>query len=68
MKPHEQLQFEMALDRMKKMLPFYAENAETIAKMLKTHYDALVNAGFNEDQALEIVIAHGINIGGYQDY
>lgn len=67
MKAHEQLQLEMAIDQIKKMVPFYQEHAKAVAKILKAYYDELVAAGFTDAQALQIVIHHGINIGGYRE-
>jgi hypothetical protein len=67
MNAHEQLQFEMAIDQMKKMLPFYKEHTKVVAQVLKSYYDELVAAGFTDAQALEIVVHHGINIGGHQN-
>jgi hypothetical protein len=66
MKAHEQLQLEMAIDHIKKMVPFCQEHAKAVAKIMKAYYDELVAAGFTNQEALQIVIHHGINIGGYQ--
>jgi hypothetical protein len=67
MKAHEQLQIEMAIDHIKKMVPFCQEHAKAVAQIMKAYYDALVDAGFTKEEALQIVIHHGINIGGYKE-
>lgn len=50
------LQFQMELDSFRKAVPYIIENAALNAKIMKARYDSLLNEGFTEEQALEIVV------------
>jgi rRNA processing protein Krr1/Pno1 len=67
MKAHEQLQIEMTIDYVKKMVPFCQEHAKAVSQIMKAYYDELLAAGFTKEEALQIVIHHGIHIGGRQN-
>ncbi|WP_433958559.1 hypothetical protein [Cytobacillus horneckiae] len=56
------IEMEMALEEMKKNLPFLIENWKIDAKSMYGRYQALQDAGFNEKQAFEIVKARGANV------
>ena len=56
----EKLQMEMGL---KNIMPEYEMVSEIIATQMYAYFKALVNAGFTEEQALELVKEHGANIG-----
>lgn len=49
------IEMEMALDEMKRNLPYMIQNAAVSAKFLKAKYDSLIGEGFTEQQALEII-------------
>lgn len=54
-KAMQSLQFQMAMDEIKNMLPLIQEQQTLNAKIHKARYDALIYEGFTEPQALEIV-------------
>ncbi|ARF67254.1 hypothetical protein B7C51_04600 [Paenibacillus larvae subsp. pulvifaciens] len=60
MKPHEQMEFELAIESMQKILPMMLGTFPTIAKLSRVYYDELIKEGFSEDQALYIVAEQGI--------
>ncbi|MMZ43859.1 hypothetical protein D1872_54270 [compost metagenome] len=66
MKPHEQLEFEMAKENILKALPAMLGMYGAVAKASKAHFDELIAAGFSEAQALHIVSDQGITarLGG----
>ncbi|MEB4785106.1 hypothetical protein P5G60_25595 [Paenibacillus jamilae] len=68
MKPHEQLEFEMAKENILKALPAMLGMYGAVAKASKAYFDELVAAGFSETQALHIVSDQGITarLGGGQ--
>lgn len=49
------IEMEMAIDEMRRNLPFLIQNAALQAEFLKAKYDSLVTQGFTEQQALEII-------------
>jgi len=57
------LQMEMAAKELKNMMPEYEMMANVIAAQMQMYFKALVNAGFTEEQAFEIVKEHGANVG-----
>jgi hypothetical protein len=57
------LQMEMAAKELKNMMPEYEMVSEVIAAQMQMYFKALVNAGFTEEQAFEIVKEHGANVG-----
>lgn len=63
LKAHERLEMEMALELIDKNLDLTIKQCETFSKMMKEYYNALNDQGFTKHEALQIVIAHGINIG-----
>ena len=57
------LQMEIAAKELKNMMPEYIMGAEVIAKQMKAYEEALIKAGFSNEQAFEIVKEHGVNVG-----
>ncbi len=57
------LQMEIAAKELKNMMPEYEMIAEAVAVQMQTYLNALVKAGFTEEQAFELVKEHGANVG-----
>lgn len=54
---------EMAVKQFNEAAPEFAMMTEAVAKQMYVYKTSLVKAGFTEEQALEIVKEHGMNIG-----
>lgn len=54
---------ELAIKEEKGMLPEHAQLCELRAIQMKAYYEALIDAGFTEEQAFEIILCHGIDAG-----
>ena len=54
------LQLEMLNDQMIKDFPLFQKMHVEAGRSAFSYYTALIDAGFNETQALEIIKAHGI--------
>ena len=57
------LQMEMAAKELKNMMPEYEMITNVIAVQMQMYLKALVEAGFTEEQAFELVKEHGANVG-----
>lgn len=60
MKPHEQMELELAIGNIEKILPMMLGTYPTVAKLSRVYYDELIKEGFSEEQALRIVMNQGI--------
>lgn len=49
------LELQMATDSLKTFLPLVLERQQAIAKIRKAKFDVAIDAGFTEQQAIEIV-------------
>lgn len=49
------LEFQVMMDNLRNFTPLFIEHYKTTAKLRKSKYDSLVEAGFTEKQAIEIV-------------
>ncbi|MED4977214.1 hypothetical protein NST70_13720 [Weizmannia sp. FSL K6-0777] len=49
------IEMEMAIDEVRRSLPYLIENTAIQAKVLKARYDHLVVEGFKPEDALEII-------------
>ncbi|MEC1373405.1 hypothetical protein P9D39_03645 [Heyndrickxia oleronia] len=49
------IEMEMAIDELKRNLPYFIQSTAVTAKVLKAKYDSLVSEGFTEQQAIEII-------------
>ena len=56
-------QMEMAAKELKNMMPEYEMITNVIAEQMSIYFNALIKAGFTEEQALELVKEHGISVG-----
>ena len=56
-------QMEMAAKELKNMMPEYEMMTNVIAEQMMVYFDALIKAGFAEEQAFELVKEHDVNIG-----
>jgi hypothetical protein len=57
------LQMEMAAKELKIMMPEYEMLVNVTAKQMRLYFNALIKAGFTEEQAFELVKEHGANVG-----
>jgi len=57
------LQLEMAVKEQREMLPEWNELCKVMSEQMRMYYDALVETGFTEEQAMLLVTQHGINVG-----
>jgi len=57
------LQMGMAIKQQRQMLLEFKELCELTADQMKMYYDALINAGFTEEQAIDLLAFHGIDAG-----
>lgn len=49
------IELEMALDQMEETLPYLIKRQSQNAKLLKAKFDTLIETGFTEQQAIEII-------------
>jgi len=56
-------QMEMAAKELKNMMPEYEMLTNVIAEQMRLYLDALIKAGFTDEQAFELVKEHGANVG-----
>jgi hypothetical protein len=57
------LQIEMAIKETMSMMDEFRQLCEMVSIQQKIYYDALLEQGFSEKQALEIVKTHGVDAG-----
>lgn len=55
MDPLKLLEIQMETDNLKNLIPLVIERTEMLAKVRKAKYDALLQEGFSEQQAVEII-------------
>ncbi len=59
----KKLQLEMAIKEFKKMIPEHTELCSVVGESMFIYYTQLVKAGFTEEQAFQIVMDHGMDVG-----
>ena len=59
----DKFQMEVAAKELKNMMPEYEMMTNVIAEQMRLYFNALIKAGFTEEQAFELVKEHGANIG-----
>ena len=57
------LQMEMTAKELKSMMPEYEMLVNVTAKQMRIYLNALIKAGFTEEQAFELVKEHSANVG-----
>jgi len=57
------LQMEMAAKELKNMMPEYEMITNVITEQMRIYLNALIKAGFTEEQAFKLVKEHGANVG-----
>ena len=57
------LQMEMTAKELKSMMPEYEMLVNVTAKQMRIYLNALIKAGFTEEQVFELVKEHGANVG-----
>lgn len=57
----EALEFEVGVDELRQDLPKLKEYYKVAAEAMHSYFDSLNKSGFTQEQALEIVIAHGFS-------
>ncbi len=53
----------MIAKELKNMMPEYEMLVNVIAEQMMVYFNALIKAGFDEEQVFELVKEHGVNIG-----
>ena len=53
----------MAAKEFKNMMPEYEMITDVVAEQMRIYLNALIKAGFTEEQAFELVKEHGISVG-----
>lgn len=56
-------QLEMAIKQQSDMLPEFMQLCKLTATQMKMYYDSLIEAGFTEEQAMDLLAFHGIDAG-----
>ncbi len=59
----DKLKIEMAIKEQMALLPEFGQLCELAATEMKMYYDALINVGFTEEQAMDLLAFHGIDAG-----
>jgi hypothetical protein len=59
----KKLQLEMAIKEQRNMLPEFLQLCQVTAAQMKMYYDSLRNVGFTEEQAMDLLSFHGIDVG-----
>ena len=54
--------FQMEME-LKNIMPEYEMVSEVIAEQMRVYLNALIKAGFTEEQAFELAKEHGANVG-----
>lgn len=59
----KKLQLEMAIKEQRNILPEFLQLCQVTATQMKMYYDALREAGFTNEQAMDLLSYHGVDIG-----
>ncbi|SHJ52564.1 hypothetical protein SAMN02745163_02068 [Clostridium cavendishii DSM 21758] len=63
-KEMERIEFRHAMEDINNRMDQVLQSIQMASKIQRNYFNGLIESGFNEEQALQIVIAHGVNIGG----
>ena len=59
----KKFQLEMAIKEQRNILPEFLQLCQVTATQMKMYYDSLREAGFTNEQAMDLLSYHGIDIG-----
>lgn len=59
----KKLQLEMAVKQQRDMLPEFLQLYQVTATQMKMYYDSLRQAGFTNEQAMDLLSYHGVDVG-----
>lgn len=57
------LQLEMAIKEQRNILPEFLQLCQVTATQMKMYYDSLRQAGFTNEQAMDLLSYHGVDVG-----
>jgi len=57
------LQMELAIKQQRKMLPEFTELCKLVSEQMFIYYTQLKQSGFTDNQAIQIIIEHGVDAG-----
>ncbi|QCS52368.1 hypothetical protein [Priestia flexa] len=63
MKPHEEVEYQLAKKQIERVLPAMLGTYPGVAKLMMQYYKNLVKEGFSDKQALYIVTHQGVYAG-----
>ncbi|AOY77216.1 hypothetical protein [Clostridium formicaceticum] len=59
----KKLQLEMAIKEQRSILPEFLQLCQVTATQMKMYYDSLRQAGFTNEQAMDLLSYHGVDVG-----
>ncbi len=59
----DKYKLELAIKEIRLILPEFKETCKLVSEQMKMYYDALIDVGFTEEQAMDLLAFHGIDIG-----
>lgn len=59
----KKLQLEMAIKEQRNILPEFLQLCQVTATQMKMYYDSLRQAGFTNEQAIDLLSYHGVDVG-----
>lgn len=59
----KKLQLEMAIKEQRNILPEFLQLCQVTATQMKMYYESLKEAGFTNEQAMDLLSYHGVDVG-----